>query len=331
MTDLPHVSVIIVNFNGGNFPKEALESLASQTFRDFEVLFVDNASSDGSADGLPSKNVPGFQLLKQDENLGFAGGNNLGARLARGQWIALLNPDAIASHDWLEKLVEATENYPSVPMFASAQISARNADIIDGAGDAYLLWGMPWRGGYGRPMSDMPVVEGTCFSPCGAGAFFHRATFLDHGGFDERFFCFCEDVDIGFRLRLSGHECVFLPQAIVRHYGGHSSDKVSDFAAYHGARNRIWTYSKNMPWLLLLVTLPMHILLSVFLILKALVQGKLAATLKGMWDGIAGVAKVRSSRDHARKASLWSLSRAMAWNPLVMYGRHVHVRRIRND
>lgn len=328
------ISVIIVNFNGGHYPNLALRSLAAQTFRDFEVLFVDNASSDGSADKLETDGIPAFKLIRSHENLGFAGGNNLAAKQASGEWLALLNPDAIASPEWLAEVARARVAYKDVKMFASAQYSAANTSVMDGAGDAYLIFGMPWRGGYGRPVKEMPQTDCYCFSPCGAGAFFERRIFLDVGGFDERFFCFCEDVDLGFRLQLLGHDCVFLSQAVIQHYGGHSSDKVSEFATFHGGRNRIWTYVKNMPPFWLIVTLPGHVVLSIYLILHAMMKGKGRSTARAMWAGISGLPELLTHntwRINRRRTSGWRLLRKMAWNPWKMNARAIHVRSLQQS
>ena len=257
-TPAPTFSVIIVNYNGGDFVQGALTSLATQTRRDFEVILVDNASSDGSIDNLDTSGLPSFTLMAETENHGFARGNNLGAARAGATWLALLNPDAAARPDWLDRIASATARHPSVSSFASLQLAMGREGIMDGAGDNYLAFGIPWRGGYGRPVRDVPV-EGECFSPCGAGAIYHRQTFLSAGGFDERLFCFCEDVDLGFRLRLLGETCIFLPDAVIDHFGGGTSDKVSGFAVHHGTRNRLWVYLKNMPLPLLMLTLPGHV------------------------------------------------------------------------
>ena len=214
-------------------------------------------------------------------------------------------------------------------MFASAQFSLSDPALLDGAGDAYLIFGMPWRGGFGRSASELPR-EGECFSPCGAGAVFHRQTFLDHGGMDESFFCFCEDVDIGFRLRLSGFNCIFLPDAVIHHVGGGLSGRASDFAIYHGTRNRIWTYVKNMPALIYAVTLPGHVVLSLYLLTRAGMTGRLRPTWRGMRDGARHAFRKRQEGKPARQKvpSLWPLARAMAWNPFRMSQRRVHVREL---
>ncbi|KJS36971.1 MAG: glycosyl transferase family 2 [Hyphomonas sp. BRH_c22] len=329
-TQAPTFSVIIVNYNGGPFVQGALTSLAAQTRRDFEVILVDNASSDGSIDNLDTSGLPAFTLMAETENHGFARGNNLGAARAGGTWLALLNPDAAARPDWLQKIAEGQQRHPGTRMFASAQFDLMDPSRLDGVGDAYLILGIPWRGGFGRPASELPG-EGECFSPCGAGAVFDRQLFLAHGGFDESFFCFCEDVDLGFRLRLAGETCVFLPEAVIHHVGGGLSGRVSDFATYHGARNRVWTYAKNMPAPLFWLTLPGHVLLSAYILVRGVMTGRVRQTWLGMRDGVRGLSalQLRQKNSPPRTVSLWALARAMAWNPLRMSQRKAHVREFR--
>lgn len=311
--------------------QDALDSLRVQSFKDFEVILLDNASTDGSLDALETDDLPAFSLIAESENHGYAAGNNIAVRKARGDWLAFLNPDAAAAPDWLETIVDAQARHPGVKAFASAQYDMADPSILDGAGDAYLIWGIPWRGGFGCPATDLPG-EGECFSPCGAGAFVERAVFNAHGGFDERFFCFCEDVDLGFRLRRAGERCVFLPSAAIRHVGGGVSGRVSEFAVFHGARNRIWTYVKNMPLSLLIVTLPGHVAISVYILIRGLMTGRAGPTFRGMMAGLAGLPRILGSRDYRarQRVSTWQLARAMAWNPFRISSRKPHVRPLRS-
>ncbi len=327
---MPRMSVIIVNYNGGAYVQGALDSLKAQTFRDFDVTLVDNASSDGSVDGLDIQGLPAFRLLRQSVNLGFAEGNNVGAVGTRSDWIVLLNPDAEAAPDWLAQIEAATRHHPDVAMFACAQIDLHDPKRLDGVGDGYLIFGFPWRGGFGHPVAALPR-EGEVFGPCGASAVYRRDVWDRQGGFDERFFCFCEDVDLAFRLRLAGERCVFLPGAVVRHAGGGLSGRASDFSIYHGARNRVWTYAKNMPWPLLVLTLPGHVVLNLYVLGHAALLGRFRPMLRGLLHGLAGLGGM-GRRDPwpapERRVSLWKLTRAMAWNPWRMHARKPHVRRV---
>ncbi|WP_276912459.1 glycosyltransferase family 2 protein [Hyphomonas atlantica] len=327
-SDSPVFSVIVVNYNGGTYLQAAVDSLKEQTFQNFELIVIDNASEDGSANELDLSGLIDAQLVKNIDNTGFAAANNQAAKLARGRWLALLNPDATAAPDWLEQFQLAAQRFPDCKVFACTQYSLDNEGILDGAGDAYLVLGVPWRGGFGHSVSKLPDT-GLCFSPCGAGALYDRKLFLSIDGFDERYFCYCEDVDIGFRLQLLGEPCVFVREATIHHAGSAISGRRSEFSSYHGTRNRIWTYFKNMPLALLLITLPAHLLISVYLILRSALIGCFKPTLRATWHGFRDALNLRASNQwkvRKRKVSVWALSRTMAWNPFTMNRRLPHVR-----
>lgn len=328
----PRFSVIIVNYNGGQYLQGAVDSLAAQTFADFELLIVDNASQDGSVKALDISGISRVEVLHECENHGFARGNNIGARRATGQWLALLNPDAVASPDWLENIAGAIARHPGTTMFASLQRSLEDDDILDGIGDCYLGFGIPWRGGFGRPASEIPA-EGTCFSPCGAGAVYHRETYLAHGGFDEDFFCFGEDTDLAFRMRLQGERCVFLPTAEIRHAGGGVSGRSSHFSVWHGARNRLWTYVKSMPGWSFWATLPCHLALTALILLRGLMTGRFISTWKGFWAGFRGLGPVWQKRrqiQKSRTAPVSDVLKPMSWSLLRMLQRKGDVRRFKD-
>ena len=324
----PWASVIIVNFNAGKFLQKALDAVAAQTDQDFEIILVDNASTDGSFEGLQLDGFDSLELMALEENTGFARGNNLAAAQAQGEWLILLNPDTEAAPDWLAQFREASEAHPDVSMFAGATLDMAHTDKMDGAGDCYMVAGLPWRGGYQRPRAELPDA-GTCFSPCGASAMFRRDVFLGTGGFDERYFCYCEDVDLGFRLRLEGHKCVFWPDAKALHFGSASSGVASAFAIRHGTRNRFWTFVKDMPPLALLFLLPAHLLLTLVLILRAIPQGRVRPTLAGLREGLAGLGTILRSRKTVqarRTLSSLDILKAMTWNPIIAFTRRPDVR-----
>ncbi|MCB9962688.1 MAG: glycosyltransferase family 2 protein [Hyphomonas sp.] len=316
-----------MNYNGGAFPQAALQSLAQQTFRDFEVILLDNASTDGSVAALRTDGLPAFQLVREVENHGFAKGNNIAAGLARGEWLVLMNPDVVANADWLEQVAEGINRHPGVHSFASAQLLMEDIQLMDGAGDNFLAFGIPWRGGYRRPASELPP-EGECFSPCGAGAVIERKAFFRVGGFDESFFCYCEDVDLGFRMRLAGESCIFLPRAVIRHAGGHSSDQISGFAVRLGTRNRLWTYLKNMPFLLLVAGLPAHIGLIAAIWIRGLFTGRAGYVANGLGDALAELGPVLRQRkeiQRSRTVTLMQVARQLTWNPLLMLQRRTRI------
>src|SRR5215813_7450088 len=217
----PSISVLVVNYNSGHHLSAAARAVAAQSFGDFEAIVIDNRSGDDSLATAQSA-VAGdgrFHFDRAGGNLGFAAGNNFAAARARGAWLALLNPDAVPTQDWLEQLIAATHRHPDAAMFGSTQIDAADPERLDGAGDHYLAIGLPWRGGYGWARSALPA-EGEVFSPCAAACLIRTDAFRAAGGFDERFFCYVEDVDLAFRLRLRGHHCVQIRATVVRHVGG---------------------------------------------------------------------------------------------------------------
>ena len=329
MTTQPDFSVLIVNYNGGAYLQGAIDSLKAQTHRSFEVMVIDNASVDDSIATLDTRGLPAFTLMAEAENHGFARGNNLAAEKASGRWIALLNPDAVADPDWLAALRRAADRHPDVKAFASAQYALEEPGLMDGAGDAYQLFGFPWRGGFGRPASEMPKVDGWCFSGCGAAAVYETGLWRSLSGFDERYFCYCEDVDLGFRIQLAGHDCLFVSEAIIYHAGSAIAGRASAFATYHGTRNRIWTYVKNMPTGLLVLTLPGHLALTLYVLARNCFTPRFVPILRGLMDGVIGIGKAtRPSQWKVpnRAITLVTLAKRMAWNPWRMSSRSVHVR-----
>lgn len=327
----PFFSVLIVNYNAGDLLQQAVNSLKNQIFRDFELIILDNDSADDSMDVLDTEGLPSVRLLRENENHGFARGNNIAASQAAGKWLALLNPDATAAPDWLAQIKLATERHADTRVFACGQLNMDEPDLLDGAGDAYFAFGIPWRGGFEHPVSELPSEDSLCFSPCGASAVYERDLFLSIGGFDERFFCYCEDVDLGMRLQLSDENCVFLPEAIIHHKGSATSGRYSYFTMYHGFRNRTWTYLKNMPLSMLLLTLPGHIALMLYIYFRNRGHANLKGMREGMWHGLKDGWALRWRNEYKVKPTFkttWNLMRSMAWNPVMLSNRGVHVRAI---
>jgi GT2 family glycosyltransferase len=323
----PAVSLVIVTYEAGPTLTECLATARGQTFADVELILVDNASKDGAARSAAAAD-PTIALIANDENLGFAAAVNQGARAARGRWLALLNPDAFAAADWLARLVAAAEAHPQVRCFASKQLLADDPSRLDGLGDVMALAGYPFRGGYTHK-DPGPVAPGWVFSACGGAMLIDRALFLQMGGMDERLFCYCEDVDLGYRLRLAGEPTLLVPDAVVRHVGSASSGgRRSDFAAFHGTRNRFWVFVKDTPPVLFWLTLPLHILATIVLFARHATRGELAAPMRGLRAGIRNVGIALEARREAqatRKAGSWAIARAMTWNPLDLFLRRAFV------
>lgn len=316
MAHFPFVSIIIVTWNSVKYIYNCLEKLTTQTFQDFEVILVDNGSEDGTLDGLQEKH-PAVNLLihKLSSNLGFTAANNIGARLARGKWLALLNADAFPEPDWLEKLLRTTEQNPEYSFFSSRQIQLNAPQLLDGAGDIYHISGLAWRNGYRLSSKAHGHEQKEVFSPCAAAALYSREAFLNVGGFDEDYFSYFEDVDLGFRLRLSGAKCLYVPEAVVHHVGSASTGKRSDFSVYYGYRNMIWTFVKNMPVQLVWFFLPLHISAILFFAIYLTIRGQGKTIWKAIFDAVCGLPKMiekRRSIQKNRKTKPGELLRVMS-------------------
>ena len=290
------VSVIVVNYNAGPMLAECIEALHRQTQLPSHIIVVDNASEDGSIQSIRDR-FPSTSIMEQNMNTGFAAANNLAVGAAKTKWVALLNPDAIPHPNWLTELLRAAGNYPEYSFFASRLIDAKRQDILDGAGDAYHMSGMVWRCGHGKPAKGNFEKMREVFSPCAAAALYLRDSFLKAGGFDEDYFCYSEDVDLGFRLRLLGYRCLYVPSAIAYHIGSAITGEKSDFSLYHGHRNLVWTFFKDMPMPLLLTFTPVHLLLNlVSLLWFSFVIQKSRVIFKAKRDALRGLPTVLRKR-----------------------------------
>ncbi|MGE0096077.1 MAG: glycosyltransferase [Alphaproteobacteria bacterium] len=314
----PAVSVVIVNYNAGHHLTRCLAALQGQTTGNFEVFVIDNASTDGSfSRAVEVVRDVRMRYFGLPANLGFAMANNMAAVIARAPWLATLNPDAFPEPDWLASLLAATQRHPNIPMFGSTQLSDEDPARIDGAGDRYLFCGFPWRGGYGQSAQCIPP-EGQTFGPCAAAALYKLDEFRALGGFDERYFCYVEDVDLAYRWRLSGGSTVQVPTAVVRHVGGASSQESgSGFARYYGTRNLVWTFMKNTPPSLLAIALPVHLFALLALVAKSFLRGDARVVLKALAHALRGLPPILEERKEIqknRRASLRALMVAMTWS-----------------
>lgn len=327
----PKVSVVVVAYNSADTLADCLKHLAAQTFRNFELILVDNASPQGEAQPAAA-GFPGARLIENTDNLGFAAAVNQGAKAARGHWLVLLNPDAFAEPDWLEALLRTARRRPGYRAFTSRQLMDDDPAILDGLGDVMSGPCIPYRGGYMTPdPKDTP--EGEVFSPCGGAMMIETRLFLDLGGFDESFFCYCEDVDLGYRLQLAGESTLVVPEAVVRHVGSASSGgPKSEFAVFHGTRNRFWVLVKDTPALLLPVVLPLHVLAVILIATRPANRDRAPAMWRGLRAGLKDLPRVLRTRKAVqarRRASTWAVARAMTWNPRDLRGRRPVIRPLR--
>lgn len=242
----PLISIIIVNFNGERYLGDCLESLSAQTFRDFEVIVVDNGSTDGSLD-LIRKDFPRVKLIPLNKNTGFTRGNNTGFEASSSRYIATLNNDTIVDKGWLEALYEAAETDKTIGMVASKILLGRNGREIDSVGVLIYPDGMSRQRGRGEiDEGQFDRTEEVLF-PSACAALYRREMLNEIGFFDEDFFTYCEDTDLGLRARLAGWKAVLASKAIVRHLYSQTAGKYSELKAYHVERNHLWVLMKDLP------------------------------------------------------------------------------------
>ncbi|MCK6582762.1 MAG: glycosyltransferase family 2 protein [Anaerolineales bacterium] len=297
------ISIVIVAWNSAKHLPRCLNSLRAQTIQNFEIILVDNGSTDDFADCIQEKYPdPEIRVIALEKNLGFAAANNIGARLARGKWLALLNADAFPEPDWLEKLLQAAEENPEFSFFSSRQIQANAPDLLDGAGDAYHVSGLAWRRYYNHKEQEYGNQLEEVFGACAAASLYKRDEFLAVNGFDEDYFSYFEDVDLSFRLRLAGGRCLYVPQATVYHVGSASTGRMSDFVIYHGHRNLEWTYFKNMPSLLFWLYLPLHFVMGLYFLVSFTLRGRGKAIFLAKRDAIRGIFAVLRKRRTIQKS-----------------------------
>jgi len=257
----PMVSIIVVNWNGLRFLDKCLSSVFRQTFahasggpalechnRGFEVVFVDNGSTDGSVEFVKGR-FPAARVIENASNLGFAKANNIGMAQARGKYILTLNNDTELKADFLDNLLQAANGADSgVGMWAPKILSMEPPHRIDSVG-GLLIYPDGLARGRGRLEVDTGQYDGIndIFAPSACAALYRRAMLDEIGLFDEDYFAYCEDTDLGLRARLAGWKAASVPEAVVYHYYSGTSGRYTPFKAYLVERNRIYTAIKDLP------------------------------------------------------------------------------------
>ena len=279
----PRVTVVIPNWNGERFLKLCLGSLQDQSFKDFETVLVDNGSTDGSI-AFVKEHFSEVNVVPLGENRGIAAAFNAGIEASTAEYVVLLNNDTEQDPGWLEALVLAAEDHPESGLFASKLVDFHDRRVLDGAGDALRLGGLPYRLGHGERDGVRFDKPGYVFGACAAAALYRRGMLDEVGLFDEDFVSYCEDGDLSFRAQLAGYRCFYVPGAVVYHMGSASTGgKRSPAATRLGSRNSFSLLVKNLP----LSTVP-HIL--PFFAIGQLVRLITAAATGSLWAHLEGLA-----------------------------------------
>jgi GT2 family glycosyltransferase len=303
----PLISVVVVNFNGKTFLDDCLSALAHQTFRDFEVILVDNGSSDGSADYVRER-YPFVILVETGKNLGFAGGTNAGIHAAQGVFIFTLNNDTIADPHLFEEIIKPMQINPCVGMCGAKMLFPDGR--INSTAICISRSGAAWDRGMGESDQGQYDRPEEIFGPCGGAALYRRKMLDDIGLFDEDFFLFMEDVDLAFRGRLAGWTCRYVPTARVVHCHGGTAGFRSDLSIYYGNRNLIWYTVKTFPLQLLLLSIPWIIGRNCSVIPFYLFQGRGRVIIRAELDMIRGIPRmIRKRREVKRRVPAGSVEK----------------------
>jgi GT2 family glycosyltransferase len=295
----PFISIVVVNFNGLRFLEPCLSSLLAQSFKKFEIVLVDNHSSDGSA-GYIRKHFPSVILIETGKNLGFAGGTNAGIHASRGDYILTLNNDTVADPLFIENLISPMESASRLGMCASKMLFPDGR--INSTGICISRSGAAWDRGIFEQDSGQYENEGEVFGPCAGAALYRRAMLDEIGLFDEDFFIYMEDVDLAFRARLAGWECRYVPTARVVHFHAGTAGTNTDLSVFYGNRNLLWYVIKNFPARTLIMSLPWIIGRNCADIPYYAFKGKAYVILKAKASAFAGITEIiRKRKEITRK------------------------------
>jgi len=297
----PEVSVVIVSWNGRRYLDACLRAVEAQQGVSAEIILVDNASTDGTAEFV-RVHFPKVRVVPLGENRGFAGGNNAGAREARGDFVAFLNNDTVADASWLRALRAGIELTSGFALTTSRIVYMHDPGVIDSAGDGVFRWGGAFKRHHGEP-AELAGAAVEVFGVCGGACLMPKAVFDELGGFDDDFFASHEDVDLSYRARLRGYRCRYVPDASVRHHGSATLGTISPFAVFHGQRNLEWMYLKNTPASLLIRTLPGHLLYNAAAAAHFARRGLLGTFLRAKGAALAGMPAVLRKRARIQRAS----------------------------
>lgn len=321
------VSVTVVNWNGQRYLAQCLASLFAQTYPCYEIILVDNGSTDGSAEWARQQ-FPDLRLVQNDGNLGFAVANNQGIAVSRGAYVALLNNDAWVEPEWLDTVVAAIEQDERIGMVASKMVYADQPDTINSTGICIDRAGVVWDRDSGRPDGSPGSGAPEVFGPCAGAALYRRELFDDVGGLDGEFFAYMEDVDLAWRARWRGWRAVYAPGTQVYHWHSATSVEGSPWKTFLLARNKLRLLIKNYPaphWVVYLPLIVGYEVLSWFWAIGRgcglpATRGRLAAL-----RSLPGTLRLRRAMPRATSAAeVFRHLEPVTW-PWQVYARYRHL------
>ncbi len=290
----PFFSILMVNYNGLKHLEECFHSINSQSFNDYEIVFVDNNSHDDSISWVKT-NYPKTNTIQSTANLGFAGGNNFGLPHCKGKYIFFLNNDTALEKTALQELYNIISRNPTVNIYAGLMIDYSNHSITDNGGDTLYTSGMPFS--YHKfPVSHF-TKERLIASACGGACVYARETLEKIGYFDEDFFLNLEDLDLSLRAHHYGEKILFTPNVKIYHKGSATfGGRYSKTYTYYSERNHLWCLLKTVPFPYILGMLPTIYLLKLMRLIKLVPKGLFFTFIKANWDSLFLIKKMLIKR-----------------------------------
>ena len=291
------VNVVIPNWNGKKFLKGCLDSLLASKYPQVEVVIVDNGSKDGSVEFLETE-YPQVKLVKFPHNTGFSVAVNAGINHSNGEFLALLNNDTVVDPDWIGEMIKVMREHPEIGSTGCKMLAYDDHSLLDGAGDGYRRGGLPGRIGHREKDQGQFDQQRYILGPCGGAAIYRRAMLDDIGLFDDDYFAYLEDVDIGLRAQSAGYKCLYVPSAIMYHLGcGTTGSGYHPLVVKLSAQNNWNTIVKNIPLPLLIKFLPQIIFWQAYYFAVVIVRGgQVIPWLHGSWNALMLLPKMLKKR-----------------------------------
>lgn len=279
----PLVSIIIVNWNGLRWLSDCFSSIYSQDYKNFEIIFVDNASHDGSVEWV-KKHYPKTKILINKENLGFADANNVGYRKAKREYVLFLNNDTRVTKTFLTELVKVLQSDPVIAGAQSKILLMDKPDTYDSVGAFLTPTGFLYHYGFGKKDEKKYDKQIDLYTAKGACMMFKKDVLdkvaIDGNIFDPDYFAYFEESDMCHRVWLAGYRIVYAYKSVIYHKMGATSSGINNaFIQYHSFKNRIRTYLKNLGLSQVLLIVPIHLLLCEGFSMVSFIRGKFALGL----------------------------------------------------
>ena len=310
--EFPLVSILLVNLDGKEYLERCLSSVLAQDYPNFEVILIDNGSTDGSIEFVKER-FPTVMIIQNEENLGFSTANNIGIETSRGEYLVTLNNDTEVEGQWLAEMVGAIQSAPGVGMIAPKMLNHYRREIIDSTGIEIDLAGIAWNRRHGERDEGREREPLEVFGPCAGAALYSRELLEQIGLFDQDYFSFYEDADLAWRARLAGWRCLYVPTARVYHVHSGSWNKNPSFKLFLIGRNKVWTIFKNAP-LAFLLYLPLILLYDLAAVFYHLLIGRETNPLKGRLAALPALPimwKKRVAIQRKRNISFLALTKLM--------------------